>query len=201
MSIYRVLVFLHVAGGVGMFVALGIETVSLGRLRRAQTPSDARTWMGLLRLPARIGPVSILTNLATGVWMMVLLWGPQPWIQAAFLAVVGIAVTGAVASRRGMRALGQALPAETGPRLSAEFRSLLSRTPLVMSLWLRAALGTGILGLMTIKPGVTGSLVSLAAALVVGLAAGIRSIATRPVAAEPDEALEHRVGHEERAAV
>ncbi len=65
MSLYQLLVFLHVLAGVGIFVALGIESISLGRLQSAATPVDARVWMGLLK-PGRLGPIAMLTTLVAG---------------------------------------------------------------------------------------------------------------------------------------
>jgi hypothetical protein len=86
MNIYPVLVFLHVLGGVGIFIALAIEAVGLSRLRRAGTPAEARIGMEMLGLVRRLGPVAMLTLLVTGIWMMARWWGPRPWIQAAAVA-------------------------------------------------------------------------------------------------------------------
>jgi hypothetical protein len=175
MNIHSILVFLHVLGAVGMFAVLGIETVALGRLKRADTPADVRTWMGLLAVPARFGPVTLFTTLISGIWLMVKWWGPQPWILSAFVAIVVMAVMGGSVSRRAMQRIGKALPSETGSELSAAFRSLRSNPALTMSSRLRTAIGVGILALMTMKPQVVGSLLILVAAVVAGVVAGIQS--------------------------
>jgi hypothetical protein len=152
MSLYQFLIFIHVLAAVGLFVAIGIEAVSLARLRRAETPADARVWLGLFRLPGRLGPVAMLTVLASGAWMMKVSWGYQPWIAGALLAVVAMAVIGGAVSLRRMRRLRAALAAETGPGLSNATRAARSGPALVNSLRIRIALGVGILGLMTMKP-------------------------------------------------
>jgi len=176
MSLYQFLIFIHVLGAVALFVAIGIEAVALGRLRRAETPADARVWLGLFRLPGRVGPIAMLTALASGAWMMKVSWGYQAWIAGALAAMVGMAVIGAVVSLRRMRRLRAALHAESG--LSEALRS---SPALVTSLRLRIALGVGILALMTTKPSdhATAILV-LATAVVAALAASI-PLATRPV--------------------
>jgi hypothetical protein len=69
-----------------------------------------------------------------------------------------------------------------------------------MSLWLRIALGAGILGLMTTKPGIAGSLLILAIALVIGLAGGLRSGRTSLRPAESLKAGVLPMNHDERAA-
>jgi hypothetical protein len=176
MSLYQFLIFIHVLGAVALFVAIGIEAVALGRLRRAETPADARVWLGLFRLPGRVGPIAMLTALASGAWMMKVSWGYQAWIAGALAAMVGMAVIGAVVSLRRMRRLRAALHAESG--LSEALRS---SPALVTSLRLRIALGVGILALMTMKPSdhATAILV-LATAVLAALAASI-PLATRPV--------------------
>jgi hypothetical protein len=184
MTLYQLLVFLHVLGAVGIFVALGIETISLGRLQSAATPVDARVWMGLLKLPGRLGPIAMLTTLVAGMWMMAQVWGYQPWIVSAFVGLVGMAALGGVISLRGARRLRVALAGETGPELSDAFRSIRSGTALTASLRLRIAIGIGILGLMTIRPGATGSWLILAAAAVSGLVASIPFTARRSRLAE-----------------
>ncbi len=65
MTLYQLLVFLHVLGGVGIFVALGIESVSLSRLQSSAAPVEARVWMGFLKVPGRLGPIAMLTLVAS----------------------------------------------------------------------------------------------------------------------------------------
>jgi hypothetical protein len=176
MSLYQFLIFIHVLGAVALFVAIGIEAVALGRLRRAESPAAARVWLGLFRLPGRLGPIAMLTALASGAWMMKVSWGYQPWIAGALAAMVGMAVIGGVVSLRRMRRLRAALHAESG--LSDALRS---GPALVTSLRLRIALGVGILALMTMKPSdhATATLV-LAMAVLAAFAASI-PLAMRPV--------------------
>ena len=184
MNIHTILVFLHVLGGVGIFVALGIEAAGLGRLRRAAAPAEARAWMALLALPRRIGPIAMLTMLVTGIWLMVRWWGPQPWIATALAGVVAMAVVGGVVSRRGMRRIGKALSSEAAPDSAPALRSSLADSALTISLYLRIAVGVGILALMTIKPGAAVSLLILVASIAAGLVVGLRADSRRPVVTE-----------------
>jgi len=172
MSLYQFLIFIHVLGAVGLFVAIGIEAVSLGRLRRAETLADARVWLGQLKLPGRLGPIGMLTALASGAWMMKVSWGYQAWIAGAIVALVGMIVVGLVVTMPRLRRLRVALRAETGPVLSDGIRAVTSSTALVMSVQLRIALGVGILGLMTMKPSDNPSaILVLATVVLVSLAA------------------------------
>jgi hypothetical protein len=152
MNSYVLFVFTHVLAAMGVFAALGIEAVSLGRLRRAETPAEAAFSMALLAVPARLGPIAMLVTLGSGVWMMAKSWGQEPWIVSAFVGLVGMAVVGGVGSGRRIRRLRDAVAGERGPGLSDAFRSMRSSLALTASLRLRMAIGIGIVGLMTIKP-------------------------------------------------
>jgi hypothetical protein len=184
MMVYPFVIFVHVLGAVALFAAIAIEAVSIGRLQRASTPADVRVWMGLLTSRGRLGPIAMLTTLASGMWMMAVSWGPEPWIVTAFAGLVGMAMTGVVTARR-MRRLRVAVAAETGPELSEVFRVVQSSPALTASVRLRIAMGVGILGLMTVKPpdAPTASLI-----LAVAVVAGVASIVPLPsLAAGADE--------------
>jgi hypothetical protein len=178
-SFYPVLLFLHVLGGIGVFVGLAIEWMSFRRLEGAGTRTAALPWMGMLRSNARLTPLAMSITLGAGIWMMVVQWGPQPWIHASFLglAIMG-ALGGAVTSRR-MRRLGAMLGSEAGPQLPSSFRGLRSGKALRVSLRLRIAVGLGILALMTLKPDTLGSVVVLGAAITAGLGTSLSFDATR----------------------
>ncbi|HSD19688.1 MAG TPA: hypothetical protein VLC54_06615 [Anaeromyxobacter sp.] len=172
MSLYPFLVFLHVIAAMGLFAAIAIEAVALGRLRQADAPASVREGMGLLARNERLGGIAMLTLIASGAWMMATTWGHQWWIVSAFIGIIGMGVAGGAVSSRRIRRLRAALAAERGPGLSQAFTSLQSSTALVASLRVRIALGVGIVALMTLKPSGAGtSLLILAAFAVAGLVA------------------------------
>ncbi len=188
-SFHSFLVFVHVLGGMVLFAAIGIEAAALGALRRAGTPAEALGWLGVLRLPARLGGPAMLATLASGIWMMATAWGHQPWIVAAFVALVAMGAAGGAVTGGRTRRLGEALATETGEELSGPFRSLLAARALPASLRIRIALGVGIVGLMTVKPGAAGSWLMLGAAAVGGVIAAVAPRPSpRPRQAEASEA-------------
>lgn len=171
MTVYQLLIFFHVLGAVGVFVALALEASSLARLRRAETPGDARDALRGLAVPGRLGPVAMLAALASGAWMMAVSWGHQAWIVTSLIALVGMGAAGGGVTGRRLRRLAAALAAEHAPSLSHAFRSERSSLQLPMSLRLRVVLGIAILALMTTKPGAPGAWLLLLAAGIGGLAA------------------------------
>jgi hypothetical protein len=171
MSLYEVLVFVHVLGAIGIFVALGIESVSLGRLQQEEVPAGVHASIELLALPRRMGPIAMVITLGAGVALMRMGWRYQPWIAGAFVGMIAMALVGGIVSMRDMRRLRVALAAESGAALSEAFRMARSSTALTSSLRLRIAIGIGILGLMTTKPDAVHSSLILAAVLLGGLIA------------------------------
>jgi uncharacterized membrane protein SirB2 len=168
MTLYPYLLFSHIVGAVGIFAALAIEAV-------AETAADGRVWMGLVRLPFRVGPFAMGMTLVSGVWMMKTAWGRPPWLVAAMVGLVAMAVLGAVSLRR-LRRL-RAPASGTGPEIPDALRSV--RSGLAASLRLRIAIGIGILALMTFKPQGTGASLILAAGTLGGLIASLAAPGTR----------------------
>ena len=188
MSLYPVLVFLHVLGAMGLFAAIAIEAVALGRLRQTDAPAGVREGMALLARNERLGGIAMLTLIASGAWMMATTWGHQWWIASAFIGIIGMGIAGGAVSSRRIRRLRAALAAERGPGLSQAFTSLQSSAALVASLRVRIALGIGIVALMTLKPTAGTSLLILAAFAVAGLVATVPLVAGRSPMAHRSEA-------------
>jgi hypothetical protein len=105
-------------------------------------------------------------------------WAWQPWIRVAFFALLLIVVLGATVSRRKLGALWQIVK-DDEQRIDPELRRRLQDPVLRGAFLLRALLTIGIVVLMTIKPGLTGSLLVLSAA--VALTALLSMAFWRPV--------------------
>jgi peroxiredoxin len=89
-NIYQPLVFVHVLGALGIFVAFGVESVSLaGR--------------DLLVSPRRLGTISMVGAIAAGVSLMAHGWGRQPWIMSALVGMAGMIAVGGVIWTRSRR--------------------------------------------------------------------------------------------------
>lgn len=167
--LYPSLVFLHVVSAMGLFAAIGIETVALRGLRRETTPAGARASIDLFGIGSRVGSVSMLLILTAGIALMVIAWHRQPWITAAFIGIAAMAVLGGIVSGRRLRRVRASLAGETGPQLSAGFMRARSSGALVASQIVRIAIATGIVGLMTVKPDAAGSALILSAAALAGV--------------------------------
>ena len=172
MNGYSIALFLHVVGALGFFVALGLEWTSLRHLRRATTAQQVREWMRVPSEMGRVGMISMLTLLAAGFYMMAIAWGGVAWIIVTLGVIVLMIILGMAITGRRMAAIGRMVNAERGP-LSSDLQSLLYDPVLWISMQTRVAMALGIVFLMTVKPGLGGSLLTIGVAIVLGLASAL----------------------------
>jgi len=171
MSAYSIVLFLHLVGTLGRFGAFALEWASIHKLRHATTLAQARDWLRLGGSIRQLGVPSMLTVLVTGIIMGASRWGMQGWIGVALLAMVAIAVLGGAVSGRRVRDIARALPHGDG-LVPAELAEKLRDPALVVSGWVRTALGLGIVFIMTNKPSTGVAFAEMGAAAVIGLLAG-----------------------------
>jgi hypothetical protein len=171
--LYTLTLFTHIVGVIGIFIIVGLELTSLFRLRRARLMEEVRGWASLHKVIAWAFPLAALLTLGTGLFMAWNAWGWKvPWIDVAFFAFIAMGFLGRFNVRRHQalhRAMGEAL---SGP-VPAELLSHLNDSVLWSSTLLLSAIGLGVIFLMTVKPDLLGSLITLALAILVGLFASV----------------------------
>jgi hypothetical protein len=165
MEVYRIVVFCHVAAMLGLFAALAIEWVSLRSLRQAASFEQAREWTGLWRLLVPLGAPFALVILASGIYLARTLAAWRlGWVAVAIPTLVVVALAGGIIGPRRNR-LKAAIATRVGP-LPSDLRMQASH-PLLLASWrFRAALLTGLVFEMTVKPRSGGALVMVAAAFI-----------------------------------
>jgi len=170
MTLYAVILFLHLLGALILFGALALEWICLRNLRRAATLEELRSWTGaaalLPRFHAFSGPLILFPGAYLATKMQV--W-PQGWISMALLGVVVMLVLGMGVSGRRVRGIIKASRQE-----NAVLSDLVSRVEapvLRYSFWLRIALGLGIVLLMGSKSPMGISAAVMGVAVAAGLAA------------------------------
>jgi hypothetical protein len=164
-TLYSLALFVHVIGALLLFTAFTAEGISLFHLRRATTVAQVREWEGVAGLARIFGPASVVTILASGLYMMFSTWGWVPWIAVGLIAWFLVAVAGAVNGIR-LSLVVRHLTADT-----ADFSRLRARS-FVVSWLTRLAIGLGIVLLMTDKPDLAWALTSIVVAAAVGVSAG-----------------------------
>ena len=172
MSYYSIALFVHIVGALGFFVALGVEWISVRQLRRATTTEQVGVWVRVAPGVRRLGMASMVTILVAGFYMMLVAQLGAAWLIVAFWAMVLLAVLAVALSFRRVAAIGRAATAETGP-VSPALHQLLRSPQLWIGIQTRVAIALGIVFLMTVKPALAGSLVTIGAATLLGLGAAL----------------------------
>lgn len=169
MTLYSLVLFLHIVGALGLFIALGLEWISLWYLRRATTAEQAGQWLLAFALLRRIYPAVWVALLLPGIYMTTAVWGGVAWLGIALVAMFLLPILGMAISGRRMATIGPAVAAESG-LLSPTLQQRLGDSLLWVSIQVRVAIALGIVFLMTIKPGLGGALFTIGLAVVLGLA-------------------------------
>jgi hypothetical protein len=172
MNYYLLAKLIHIIGALGFFIALGVEWLSLWSARNAKTSEQVRERLSISANARKLGPISMLAILLSGFAMMAIGRIGSSWLIVAFAALVVLVVLGLTLTAPRMRTLGEALKTEYGP-LSSTLHDLLRDSQLWFSLRLRGSLALGIIFLMTVKPDLIGSLITMGMAILLGLAAGL----------------------------
>jgi D-alanyl-lipoteichoic acid acyltransferase DltB (MBOAT superfamily) len=147
-------------------VALGLEWVSLRHLRRAATTDQVREWLRVPTEMGRLGMIAMLTLLVAGFYMMATTWHGVAWILVALGAIVVMILPMALTRRR-MAVIERTANTERGV-ISPALSQLLHDPVLTTSLQTRVAIALGIVFLMTVKPGLGGSLLTMVVAVLLG---------------------------------
>jgi len=184
MSVYAIVLFLHIVGALGLFVALGIEFLTVSRLRSAQTAEQARDWLSALGPIRVIGPVALITVLLPGLYLAATSTGWQGWNVAGLGAMVVLAGLGAASNATRIPGIGRSIGVLRGP-LPLEARLRLRDRLVWSSVIIRIGIALGIVFDMTVKPEVLGALVVLFAfALVAAAAAFVTGRSAQVLATE-----------------
>jgi hypothetical protein len=175
MNLYNIALFLHVCGGMGIFVGQGGQLLSLVALRQAKSAEQVRAIARLISLSEPIALIGALLTIAAGLYMALTVWGLLTgWIVVALASIVILMpplIRGIIEPR--MRAIVTlAKQAPDGP-LPPALHSHIHDPILGAGLHTMIALVLGIVFLMTIKPSLVDSVIALAVALALGLASSL----------------------------
>jgi hypothetical protein len=164
--------FIHVVGALGIAAAYTVDAAGLIGLRRAALGEQARAWFITRRWVLVLGPISIGIVLLSGLYLTVVSWGPDAWILVSLGTLLAIAVIGGVLTGIPMARIGPGIERASGP-LPEEVRRGLRSPALSISISLRISTTVGIVFLMVEKPDLLESLIAIAVAAGIGVAAGL----------------------------
>lgn len=161
MTLYSLVLFVHVVSAIGLFVGLALEGFVSLRIRWAQ---DAQQMQFFLRAFDRLRWIFIpaFAGILIGGLYLASYYGRGTyWIPAALIATLAIMLVGGLITGRKLNQLKKALSKadETFQTLSVRAKGRL----LIVSYGLRVGIALGIVFLMTAKPGLWPSVYALIA--------------------------------------
>ena len=176
MSNYKLALFLHFVGLVGLVVGYGLEWIVSSLLRRATSTDQVRAWLRVYRTSLPIsGPGLLILILSGGYLASFSGTMKQGWVSASLLGIVFALVIGFVFILPRVRAIRGALPEGTGG-LPENVTKLLHVPALPTLIRVRGFLALGIIYLMTVKPdSLVVSLMILTGAIILGVLVSVRT--------------------------
>jgi hypothetical protein len=191
MSAFVIAKYVHLLAIVAVSAAAALTHLSLSRANRARTVGEKLAWFGFGGSVAKVFPLSILTLVATGGYM-VSTFGTAGWklgwVQAGLGgAVLLFALGGVIGARQGKaaQALARQL-SEHGPGSAATGQP----DPLVAALsWVNPGIALAVMFVMTTKPNLLVAGGVLLLGVVLGLAIS-RVLAAKPAETPARVALE-----------
>lgn len=177
LSDYRIALFVHVSGAIGIWVSLGIWLFGLAALRRARRVEQVRALAWLIVVATPLMLISLALLGAAGVYMALTAWGLQTaWIDVSLISMIVIGPIGAfVLDVRMHTILDRAREMPDGPL--PEMLAASTHDPLLaIGAQCMATMLLGVVFLMTTKPGFALAALVMAAALTLGLLTGLPAV-------------------------
>lgn len=171
MTLYTLALFLHICGALALGAIDALLLIGLMGLRRASNVEETRLWSGLAERTGRVIPLTALLLLVPGVYLVFAAWGwTTPWIDTALGAVVVLGLLGGGIIETRLAALHTAALRAANGSIPAALHERRTDRALWIACWLFTMLFLGVVFLMTNKPDLIGSLLTVAVALAIGAA-------------------------------
>src|SRR5439155_14442613 len=93
--LYNLVLFTHILGVIGLFVAISLDLVMFHFVERARTVAVVREWTTIVPLLGVIHPIVSVVILVSGVTMLLMRWGlEQPWADVSLVLLIALGVVG-----------------------------------------------------------------------------------------------------------
>jgi len=166
MTLYSLILFVHVTAVLSMFAALSFEALSFFHLRRVSNVTEARRWLEPVPHLPLVAMGSLLFVFFSGVYLAVRMSALDlAWPKVTVGAILVIGPLGALTGRR-MHAIRRACADANA--INSELLSRLQDPFLKISLGIRIAVFLGIVLLMSAKPELWESIGIVAVSVVLG---------------------------------
>lgn len=178
MNWYTVALFAHIVGVLLLFITLAAQWFITLRLHNAPSLDQVRDSVKLAKQVGKLAPVSAVLILGDGIYMTAASWSMlTTWIDVSLAAMVLMSVMSMGVMSRRFAAIGRAVnqvSAEVTPdRLPTAMRVRLDDPAMWISAQTTLAVALSIVFMMTTKPNLAVSIISVFVALALGVFLGM----------------------------
>lgn len=170
MTVYNVVLFVHITSVIIMFASLTADWLAVGGLRSTESAEPARDWIRVLQISAAVGPWARLAVLGAGLYLAVDAWFWPGWIIVGLSSWVAFVLLGEPLTGRELREMRALVRAERGilpPAVTVRLR----QPRMWHAVLVRAGLGVGVVFCMAVKPPAAVAAAAAVAGALIGLAA------------------------------
>jgi len=168
-TVFSVVLFLHLLGAVALFIGYGIEWTASSLFRNASSTEQVRSWLRVCKVSPPLTGVGLGIVLLSGGYLASLSGAmKQGWIPATLIAIFFALALGFGLILPRMKRIRAALPPGNDP-VSAQLRERVSDVVLLTAIRVRVLLVTGIVFLMAAKISFVPSLVAITIAAILGI--------------------------------
>jgi len=165
--LYKIGLFLHVSGALLLCAAMAVEWLYIIHLRKAGTFERIRDIMHSYASLGKIGGIAMILILIPGFYMTAVAWHDAGWVTTGLGPFILIGLIGGIVTGRKRNKIKKVIKRDNN--LSPELRSLLEDSSIRVSMQLRTCIFAGIIFLMTVKPDLTDSIITIVISVIIGV--------------------------------
>jgi Predicted integral membrane protein (DUF2269) len=180
MTLYSLMLFVHVTAAICLFIGFGILLFGITVIAHVARVEQVRTLGDLLLMVRLVVPASALLVIAAGLTMALTAWGLQTsWIAVALGSLVIIGPIGTWVIDPKVRAIATLARSQPDGPLPTELAERSHDPVLHLALHTITTMLFGIVFLMTSKPALTTAIGAMVVSALFGLASGILLVRAR----------------------
>jgi hypothetical protein len=180
MSWYNLALFAHIVGVLTLFISLAVQWLSTLRVRHAGFIDQVRVWSGLASGVNRLAPISGVLILGAGIYMTAIAWSVLTmWVDISVGAMVIMMVLGMGVVGRRLKAIQRAASDAPTNGIDVTLQTSMEDPALWVSMQMAVAVALSIVFMMTTKPNLTISVISVLASLALGALVGVVTLHSR----------------------
>jgi hypothetical protein len=170
MTLYNLVLFVHIFATLVLFMAVAIELVALHRVRGATTSDELRDRASMIKLTDKPLPIGTVGILISGLYMVWTAWDVTvPWVGLSLGVVAVMFTVGPAVNSRRLDAIAAAAVTTPPGSIPASLASRIQDPVLLAGVHTLAALAFGVVFLKVARPDLAGGLAVLAVAVVLGV--------------------------------